>query len=774
MNNFLLWIGGLVTLCLGLLFAAPHFIDWNGYRSIIEKEASRYFGRTVRVGGEVNLRVLPVPYVSFDKLSIADTDGTTGAPIIRADNFKMWLSVPPLLQGVMEAHHIELRRPVIELVTNAAGGGNWQSLQLRSGAMSYLPGGFALEALDVIDGQVVVRNTAGTELTRFETINGTLSATAIEGPYKFAGSFKWQNTIRTLRLATARPSSDGVVRIKSSIASPERGGNSFVLDGVFNSQGGGTAFAGDVTAKLSATPSHTADDVHEGVAAKPGSARATPAAFDLKARLNADTTALRLQDINLALQTDGPPQLLTGKADLTWTKETVLNVDLSSRWIDFDRFSFTSGKPAPLDNARQLLVALGRSLPEQADTNVQVAFDQATLGGEALGAIQFEAVRRTGPLKLKEFEASVPGGGKVAISGELSVSKSKPGFRGQLAADGQSLLKFLRWGLGDDALASGLTDGPFSLESDLALGEQSFELTNATADFGATPLKGNLKMTLGAARRVALDLEGNVIHWNRLSPAPFNVGVARKLMTEAPALEATRSGKTKKSEATPEMAQPGSRTWAGFAASSDLQLNLKATKLIDGDHVYRDFTGKLNVLDGQLSVPELKFTRDSGLSVDVGAEAGRGGDDKSPGSRGKIKGIIAAASHIAVADLLQFLEASDLDPVLRERISALAPLRVASTIELGKAGEPATDMRFDGISHGGRLVAAAHFSRGLRDWRAAPASLTASIENKSAKRLFSLISSSRTFSKTSKSTGSVARSARLYLKSAGTHSKGML
>ncbi len=763
-NNFLLWIGGLVTLCLGLLFAAPHFIDWNGYRGVIEEEASRYFGRRVRVGGEVNLRILPVPYVSFDKLSIADTDTTSGAPLIRAENFKMWLSVPPLLQGVMEAHHVELRRPVIELVTNNTGGGNWQNLRLKTGSMTYLPGGFALEALDVIDGQILLRNASGAEMTRFEDINGNLSALAIEGPYKFKGGFKWQDQERTLHLATARPNSDGDVRLKASMTSSEKS-QRIVLDGIISAHNGRTAFDGDVTAKLSATR-HTKQD--DDGAQKP-IGKIIKSAFDLKSKLVADTTALKLKDINLALQTDGPPQLMTGRVNLGWAKEIALDVDLRSRWIDFDRFTISTGDLAPLENARQLLIALGRSLPEQADTNVRIAFDQATLGGQALGAIQLSALRKSGPLKLQEFEASVPGGGKIAISGELSVSRKAPGFKGQLSADGQSFLRFLRWGLGDDSLAPGLTDGPFSLESGLNLSEDSFALTNAIADFGGTPLKGALTMQLGTKRSIALDLEGNTIVWNRLSPEPLNVGIARKLlMDDAQKGEENAAREPASGEPSGPLA---SHSFAGLASRFDLNLKLKALNLIDGDDVYRDFEGALDITSGKLSVPVLRFGRESGLELDVGAESESSNAGGDGGRRSTIKGVITAKSHIAIAELLQFLEASDLDPVLRQRLSALAPLRVASVIELGSAKHPATDMRFDGRARGGRLVASAHFSKGLPVWRTEPVTVSVTIENDRAERLFSLISDSRTFTRGPLSRD---RSGRLFVKAVGTPATGLL
>ena len=97
MNNALVYMGGLLVVILAALFAVPYFIDWNGYRGVFEEEASKVLGRDVRVGGAVNLRLLPTPYVRFEKVRLADTSGQTGEPFVRADSFTMWLSGPPLV-----------------------------------------------------------------------------------------------------------------------------------------------------------------------------------------------------------------------------------------------------------------------------------------------------------------------------------------------------------------------------------------------------------------------------------------------------------------------------------------------------------------------------------------------------------------------------------------------------------------------------------------------------------------------------------------------------
>ena len=115
MNNVLIGLGVLVVAALAALFAVPHFVDWNRYRGVFEEEASRIVGRDVRVSGPVNLRLLPAPYFSFEKVRIADSDTGSGQPFFRAESVTIWLSVAPLARGVVEASEIELKQPELRL-----------------------------------------------------------------------------------------------------------------------------------------------------------------------------------------------------------------------------------------------------------------------------------------------------------------------------------------------------------------------------------------------------------------------------------------------------------------------------------------------------------------------------------------------------------------------------------------------------------------------------------------------------------------------------------
>ena len=99
MSNFVVAIAVFLITVIGALFAVPYFVDWNGYRSVFEEEATRLLGREVRVGGAVNLHLLPTPYFRFEKVRIADTSVNLQEPFFRTDSLTIKLAIPPMHQG---------------------------------------------------------------------------------------------------------------------------------------------------------------------------------------------------------------------------------------------------------------------------------------------------------------------------------------------------------------------------------------------------------------------------------------------------------------------------------------------------------------------------------------------------------------------------------------------------------------------------------------------------------------------------------------------------
>ena len=778
MNNALLYLGGLLIAALALLFAAPRFIDWNSYRGVFEEEASRILGREVRVGGAVNLSLLPAPYVSFERLRIADTSDEGASSIIRAESFTMRLSVPPLLKGLIEAHQVELRRPVLNLVINEAGGGNWQSLAFAPGTLPFVPKDVTLQSVMIEDGAIIVNTTNQRELARFDAINGELTAEALEGPFKYRGTVNWKDAPRSVRIATAQVDANGDLRFKAAVDVTDSK-NSYMLDGRLRDLKGAPTLDGALTAHLAlardaagaplpslapvdpkgGTPADIAEPLDfeltgEGAIQPPAPVPPTPSgaprSFELKSKVLGTTSGVALEEIAVSLEAGATPQLIEGEARLDWADKMRLDVALSSRWIDLDQIAEVTTKQMPLEAGRAYFEALASALPAEADTNARLEFDQLTLGGEPIGNVRLAARRAGGPLELEAVRADLPGGVRLELDGILTPTQNVPRLDGSLFVTGKSLMRFLAWGLDTPDVGRDRTDGPFSLDGKFALGDDTLALTNAAFEFAGTPLSGEIKLDLGDRRKLALTMEGPRLDVAQLGSSAFTLAQLRDLVM---------GGAANTGAAAPADTDAG--------AGTDFSIDLKVAELVDGRRILRDVDAVVQLEKGVLSIPRLKFSTPEGLLV----EAEGGAKEVPARPQGTLRGLIAAPNPRAARGFLDLLDGDD--GALGQdfdRIAGLAPLRLAWTLDLAGGDTQATTLTLDGALSGGRLAAALKLDRGRGQWRTQPLDFKASLENPDIARLTATLLDVNIAADAAERAGS----GRAVIKATGVPSEGLL
>ncbi|WP_072396993.1 AsmA family protein [Hyphomicrobium sp. CS1GBMeth3] len=797
MNNALLYLGGILITALAVLFAVPRFVDWNSYRGVFEEEASRILGREVRVGGAVNVRLVPAPFVSFEKLRIADTGDEGGNSIIRVESFTMWLSIPPLLRGVLEANRVELRRPVLNLAVNAEGSGNWRTLAISPGALPFAPKEVALQHVAISDGAVLVHTQDRGELARFDAINGELNAEALDGPFKFRGTVNWNESPRNVRVATAKLDDNGQLRFKAAV-DVIGGANSYVLDARLSDLKTTPTLTGDLTAKLhvgkDAKPADGAPDVTleaeperkadaapgadptemtgleagqagETAAAAPASVP-TPApatapadtaqantakAFELKAKVTGTALGVALDDVAVSLEAGSTPQLITGQAKFDWTDRTRLDVNLASRWLDLDGLAKTSEAAMPLDAVRSYFEMVAAALPAEADTNALLEFDQLTLAGEPISNVRLAASRSGGPLELKGVRADLPGGVRLELDGVLTPRARAPDLDGTLFVSGKSLMRFLAWGLGNQNLKRERTDGPFSLDGHFALGDGTLALTNASAVFQDTPLEGDLKLALGERKRLAVAISGP-----RIDVAQFKGG-----LVDLNHLRHILFGADAGDESTDAPAG------APFdPAGGDLALDLKVAELVDGERRLKDVDADIRLERGKLSIPRLKFATAEGLYVEAEGEA----SDVPANPKGAVRGLISAPDAEAAHALLALFDADGEARDKLNRLAGLAPFRLAGTLKLAGGPANASALAIDGKLGGGRLSATLNLGGGRAKWRTSPLDLEAAIDSPDVARLVATLFDARI----ARAAGEPPKSGRVIVKAAGVPANGLL
>ena len=188
MNNGLLYFGGLLVVVLAALFAVPNFIDWNGYRGVFEEEASKVLGRDVRVGGSVNLKLLPVPYVRFEKVRIANhrrADGRTVRQGRKLHDVALGAGAAARRARSQRGRAEQAGPHPRSSTAKAAATGRTSSS--RPGDLPFVPRDVALRSVKLIDGAISIYNAATERIALFEGIYGELSADGLKGPFRFKG-----------------------------------------------------------------------------------------------------------------------------------------------------------------------------------------------------------------------------------------------------------------------------------------------------------------------------------------------------------------------------------------------------------------------------------------------------------------------------------------------------------------------------------------------------------------------------------------------------------
>ena len=699
MNNALLYLGGLLAVVFAALFAVPHFVDWNGYRGVFEEEASKVLGRDVRVGGAVNVQFLPTPYVRFEKVRLADPTGQTGEPFVRADSFTMRLSGPALLRGVLEANEIELQRPVLTLALDGKGGGNWSSVEIKPGALPFVPQDVALHSVKIVDGAVALFNAESQAIGRAEAVNGEFSADALKGPFKFKGQANWSGEARDIKFATTVPEASGAFHVKASVRAT-KSASTYMLDGRVEDLSGTPHLTGELTGKL---------PLAAGGPATEAQIASEPPVLDLKSQVEADTSGVRVSDIALSLDNAAEPQLISGAATAAWGKEQRLDIALTSKWLDLDRLAGAGQDSATFVKVKRLGLSSLRSLAGEGDgiAAAKLDVDQVKLGGETTGGLKVDAERRGGAVRLMELKAGLPGGSRLDLSGDLHEENGNVRFAGSGFVRGTNLTRLLSWAAKSGANLDVKADGSFSAEGKIVADDARFELTEASADIGGRSFSGDVLISGEGRRKVAVTLEAARLDSSELFPE-----TSRALEDNLRRAFGFSSGT---SAATPV---PQAVSTAGdakaVAEAGDINIRVLAGELKHGSQLFKNVDATVGLDGGAIRIPSAKFTTAAGLTASIEARI----DNAATEPKGTLAYDLVARTHDAVND---FAVISGLSNILPPgRLAETNQAKLAGLVRLGARGGATADVTVDGTIEMAQLSGQAEFDSGLSAWRSAP------------------------------------------------------
>ena len=703
MNSFLLFLGSLVVLAMSALFAAPYFVDWNDYRDVFEQQASKLIGRQVDVGGDVSLTLLPAPVVRFETINVADENGKFETPFAAARSFTVWLSVPPLLRGTIEARSIEIDQPVVNLRIADDGSGNWSNIGGEAADLPFVPKEVALNSVEVSEASINFWRGGNEPAAAIDRLNGELSAQSLQGPYKFVGSYSRDGKQRDVRFSTGRKEENGEFRLNASVRSPEVK-ETYAIDGLVRGLGAVPVFKGNFRARL-------ADDapVAEGDAEKQQAA----APFEIKSELLAGLIGAQFRQTELTVTKNNKPQTVSGQLDLNYQKELVVSGTFSSGWVDLDSWVPSTDTAKPKFNTAVGALAsevLRRGLGVQKGV-FKLFLDQAVIAGDLATNVQVELTAENGAIELSRLSARLPGNARFRLSGSLKGTADAPVFKGPVSVQGRALSRLLRWAGVTSAPDAAKQSGAFTLAGTLAAGPQQVALEQFEGSLLDSAFNGAFSYLGGEESAVSLTLKSNRMDLAKVLGSGASAGSVW-------ALFGAGSG---------PQGDGASGSGLGFLGRTRVDADVSIGEVSFAGLGTSSLDAKLTLDDGALDIRKLDLSSTSNVTIKAGGQL----SDLSGKPKGSLTLAMTAADTQGIAALAKFLEIPQVDGQSPEQLAALAPLQLTSAIRSVQSEKSGLEVQLNGALGGSAVAAKLDLEGSPAAWRTSQLAINASLTNKS-------------------------------------------
>lgn len=184
-------VAALLGPLLAAAIAAPWLVDVEAYKPVLVQAVKGATGRELVIEGPMRLRMLPVPWISAQRVHFANAAGAEGAQMVDV----RWVGASPswwaLLRGEVEIGQLTLYQPTIVLETDADGVPNWQ---FKPGAGASQPEGapaegfhLAIGELKVVEGTLNYTNPQTRQTIKAERVEATARVRSLQGPLTISG-----------------------------------------------------------------------------------------------------------------------------------------------------------------------------------------------------------------------------------------------------------------------------------------------------------------------------------------------------------------------------------------------------------------------------------------------------------------------------------------------------------------------------------------------------------------------------------------------------------
>nr|WP_280949042.1 AsmA family protein [Phyllobacterium sp. UNC302MFCol5.2] len=572
-------MGGLLVLVLTAALIVPYFVDWAGYRSSFEREASALLGRPVTVAGSASARLLPFPSVTFSDVRVGDP-GTE--PVMTIDKFSMDAELAPFIRGEILIFDMRIENPRATVRIDKDGAFDW-AIRPRT---PFHSAQVRLEDMRITDGSIIIRD-ASTGTTRTVTnLDATLAANDLSGPWSFDGTLFFNGKKTAVTASTGAVKPDGTMNLRTRFT-PDSVPASFETDGLVSLQNSGLKYTGSIAIR-------SADEVAAATGAKVEQKKAKPLLSSLRVtgRFEADHAKVTIPEFRMEQGPVDDPYVVNGTALFDYGKTPHFEVTADGQQVTFaEQAQPAKGStPTPITAAERL--AVFRRLMDQLPIptvpgRIDLKLPAIVAGDTTIRSVTIDAAPSAAGWTINQLRAELPGRTQFEAKGTLRVGDDF-GFDGRLLVASRQPSGLAAWLTNsvDEAIRR-LPGAGFS--GDVSLRDDLQKIDNLEVALGGASLKGSL---LRSAKGESLPLTQLVLEGGAL---------------DADALEAFAAIFGNNSQPSDD----GSPQLRG----QDLDVHLKAGPVTHGGLVAETLDTSFRLRDGVFDIDRLTIGNVAGATI---------------------------------------------------------------------------------------------------------------------------------------------------------------
>jgi large subunit ribosomal protein L24 len=471
----------------------PYFIDWNQFRPQFEAEATRVLGAPVRVGGELDARLLPTPSLRLRSVVVG---GANDLGKVRADKLDVEFSLGSLMRGEWRANELTINGLSLDLGLDRHGRVDWPV-----STKTFNLGSLSIDRLN-LTGRIALHDAASRETLELNDIAFSGDVRSLAGSVRGDGNFLLSGTRYPFRISSGLSVDGEGTRIHLNL-DPGARALSADLEGVLRFEARAPRFEGVATLSVPAAPKAKGTDA--------------PTPWRITAKVKADPAAARFEQVEANYGPDDTALKFTGLADMRFGATPLLHAVLSARQLDADRFFARNNdkkdKDHPAEPIRLVprLHALLASLPQAPiPARIEFSSEQIMLGGRPLQNLAADLHGDAKSWTIDRLDFRAPGATRVDLSGIDAPPGPSGNFKGALDLESSDPDTLLMWLQGRSEIAY-RSQKPLQLRGNVSVGPNRFAIDAMTAEIDGGAVTGQVaastNASAGGGSRIDADLK---------------------------------------------------------------------------------------------------------------------------------------------------------------------------------------------------------------------------------------------------------------------------